>query len=113
MWFLGGSQEIEYENPNQLCHTGHERFIEDLARVWGNIGKSVQDEAHLYVRFGSIPSARSDARKLLKASLEEAGYWTLVSVRNAQTSHVGKRQADYMGSESDPGTEFDFHAVIN
>jgi hypothetical protein len=48
-----------------------------------------------------------------KASLEEAGYWTLVSVRNAQTSHFGKRQADYMGRESDPAAEFDFHAVIN
>jgi hypothetical protein len=113
MWFLGGDQEIEYENHNQLCHSGHERFIEDLAKVWRNIGKRVHDEAHLYVRFGSIPSAKSDARRILKASLEEAGYWTLVSVRNAQTSHFGKRQADYMGRESDPSTEFDFHAVIN
>jgi hypothetical protein len=113
MWFLGGDEEINYENHNQLCHTGHERFVKDLAKVWGNIGKRVRDEAHLYVRFGSIPSAKSDARKILKASLEEAGHWTLVSCRNAQTSHFGKRQADYMGGESDPSAEFDFHAVIN
>jgi hypothetical protein len=77
------------------------------------IRRRVQDEAHLYVRFGSIPSAKSDARKLLKASLEEAGSWKLISVRNGQTSHFGKRQADYMGSESDPATEFDFHAQLN
>jgi hypothetical protein len=113
MWFLGGSNEINYENHNQLCHGGHERFIKDLARVWGNIAKRAQIEAHLYVRFGSIPSAKSDPRMILKASLEEAGYWKLVSVRNAQTSHSGKRQADYMGSESDPAIEFDFHAVLN
>lgn len=113
MWFLGGDEKIDYENHNQLCHSGHERFIEDLAKVWSNIGNRVQDESHLYVRFGSIPSAKSDARKILKSSLEEAGLWKLISVRNAQTSHSGRRQADYMGGESDPATEFDFHAVLN
>jgi hypothetical protein len=81
--------------------------------VWGIIGKHAQNEAHLYVRFGCIPSAKSDAREILKASLEEAGYWKLISVRNAQTSHFGKRQADHMGRDSDPAIEFDFHALIN
>jgi hypothetical protein len=113
MWFLGGDEEIDYENHNQLCHTGHERFIKDLSKVWRILARRAQDEAHLYVRFGSIPSAKSDARKILRSSLEEAGSWKLVSVRNAQTSNVGKRQADHMGSESDPATEFDFHAVVN
>lgn len=113
MWFLGGNEKINYENPNQICHSGHERFIKDLAKVWGIIGKNAQDDAHLYVRFGSIPSAKSDARKIMRASLEEAGHWTLISVRNAQTAHFGKRQADYMGNESDPADEFDFHAVLN
>ena len=97
MWFLGGGEEVDYENHNQLCHHGHDRFVADLAKVWTNIAKRTEDDAHLYVRFGSIPSAKSDARSLLKASLEEAGEWELVSVRNAKTSHSGKRQADYMG----------------
>lgn len=113
MWFLGGNEEIDYENHNQLSHSGHERFIKDLSRVWGVIGKRAQGEAHLHVRFGSIPSAKSDARKILKASLEESGCWKLISVQNAQTSHFGKRQADYMGRESDPAAEFDFHALLN
>ena len=113
MWFLGGEEEVDYENQNQLSHSGHEHFIKDLAKVWTNIGKRAQDEAHLYVRFGSIPSVKSDPRTLLKASLEEAGFWKVVSVRNAQTSHSGKRQADYMGRVSDPALEFDFHAVLN
>jgi hypothetical protein len=113
MWFLGGEEEIDYENHNQLRHGGHESFITDLAKVWSNIARRAQDEAHLYVRFGSIPSAQSNAREILKASLEEAGDWKLVSVRNAQTSHSGKRQADYMGRDSDPVGEFDFHAVLN
>jgi hypothetical protein len=114
MWFLGGDEEIDYENRNQLSHSSHECFIEDLSKVWTIIGRRAQqNEAHLYVRFGSIPSAKSDAREILKASLEEAGSWKLISVRNAQTSHFGKRQADYMGSESEPATEFDFHARLN
>jgi len=113
MWFLGGDEEIDYENHSQLCHGGHERFIKDLSKVWSIIARRAQDEAHLYVRFGSIPSAKSDARKILKDSLEEAGSWKLISVRNAQTSDSGKRQADYMGGESDPATEFDFHAQLD
>jgi hypothetical protein len=113
MWFLGGDEEIDYENHNQLSHSGHESFIFDLAKVWTNIRKRAQDEAHLYVRFGSIPSAKSDAREIFKSSLEEAGRWKLISVRNADTSHSGKRQADYMGRESDPADEYDFHAELN
>ena len=113
MWFLGGDEEIDYASHSQLRHTGHDIFIEDLAKVWKNIVKRAQDEAHLYVRFGSIPSAKSDAREIMKASLEEAGDWKLISVRNAHTSQSGKRQADQMGRDSDPASEYDFHAVVN
>jgi hypothetical protein len=113
MWFLGGDEEIDYGNHNQLCHGSHDRFISDLAKVWSIIAQRAQTEADLYVRFGSIPSAKSDPRKILKSSLEEAGSWKLNSVRSARTSNFGKRQADHMGSESEPATEFDFHALLN
>jgi hypothetical protein len=112
MWFLGGEAEVDYENHNQLSHSGHESFISDLAKVWKTLGKRAQGEGHLYVRFGSIPSAKSDPRKIVKESLEEAGYWKLVSVRNANTSNHGKRQAAYMGGDSDPAVEYDFHAML-
>lgn len=110
-WFLGGSSEIDYANDHQLCHTGHDAFVADLAKVWRNVLRVSAGEAHLHVRFGSIPSAKSDPRRILKASLEEAGGWTLISVRNAKTAEAGKRQADQMGHESPPAEEFDFHAV--
>lgn len=111
MWFMGGSEEIDYDSLDQLSHTGHDAFIADLAKVWRNVGKHSIDGAHLYVRFGTLPSAKSDAKHLLKSSLEEADGWRLVSVRNAMTAHAGKRQADQMGMESDPAEEYDFHAV--
>ena len=58
---MGGDEEIDYESPDQLCHTGHEAFIADLAKVWKNVGKHSMSSAHLYVRFGTLPSAKSDA----------------------------------------------------
>jgi hypothetical protein len=113
MWFMGGDEEIDYDSPAQLCHTGHDAFIADLAKVWKNVRKHSIEGAHLYVRFGTLPSAKSDAKYLLNSSLEEAGSWDLISVRNAQTAKAGKRQADQMGRESEPSEEYDFHAILN
>lgn len=110
-WFIGGPAEPDYGNDKQLRHTGHDIFVTDLAKVWKNVHSSSDAGAHLYIRFGAIPSVKSDPRELLKASLEEAGGWDLVSVRNAKTAEAGKRQADQMGRESKPATEFDFHAI--
>lgn len=112
MWFLGGDEEISYECEDQLTHTGHKIFVSDLAKVWRNVHSHSTDGAHLYVRFGSLPSAKSDAKKILRDSLEEAGGWRLKSIRNAASSAAGKRQANYMGAESEAADEFDFHAVV-
>jgi hypothetical protein len=113
MWFLGGSEDVDYEGGEQLCHTGHDAFIADLAKVWKNVRENSVDGAHLYVRFGTLPSAGSDAKFLLKSSLEEADGWELISVRNAKSSEEGKRQAQQMGSASEPSDEYDFHAILN
>jgi hypothetical protein len=113
MWFLGGSEDVKYESGDQLCHSGHDAFIADLAKVWKNVRESSVDGAHLYVRFGALPSAKSDAKFLLKSSLEEVEGWELVSVRNAKTSQEGKRQAQQMGSGSEPSEEYDFHAILS
>lgn len=111
MWFLGGPSFVDYENHEQLDHGGHDTFAKDLAKVWKNVHAHSVKGAHLYIRFGVLPSAQGDARKLLKTSLEEAGGWELRSVRNADTADAGKRQAAQMGSESVPSEEYDFHAV--
>jgi len=111
LWFLGGPEHIDYDNDRQLRHSGHEDFVADLAKVWTNCRKHSAKDAHLYIRFGALPSAKSDAKKLLTSSLEKSEKWKLVSVRTAKTSRAGKRQADYMGGKSKPDEEFDFHAV--
>ena len=110
-WFLGGEETVDYATGAQLDHSSHEVFAKSLAKVWKNIHKSEADQLDLYIRFGGVPSRTSDAKQLLKASLEEAKGWKVISVRNAKTAHAGNRQADQMSFGSHADTEFDFHAV--
>lgn len=111
-WFLGGGDTIDYSAGPQLDHGGQQAFATSLGKVWKNIANSAEssDSLHMYVRFGVIPSALVDAKKLFRASLEESGIdWCLVSTRSAKTADVGKRQADQMKAESAAAVEFDFH----
>ena len=111
-WFLGGPESIDYSAGPQLDHGGQQVFAASLGKVWKNIANSAEssDSLHMYVRFGIIPSALVDAKKLFRASLEESGVdWRLVSTRSAKTADVGKRQADQMKAESAAAVEFDFH----
>lgn len=111
-WFLGGPDSIDYSAGPQLDHGGQQVFAGSLGKVWKNIANSAQpsESLHMYVRFGIIPSAQVDAKKLFRASLEESGVdWRLVSTRSAKSADVGKRQADQMKAESAAAVEFDFH----
>ncbi len=111
MWFLGGPETVDYINDKQLDHNGLDIFIQDLATVWQNISISQSDHLDLYIRFGTVPSIKSDARKIIKSSLEVSGGWKLVSVRNAKNAHAGKRQANQMATKSLASDEYDFHAI--
>jgi len=111
-WFLGGPDSIDYSAGPQLDHGGQQVFATSLGKVWKNIASSAEssESLHMYVRFGIIPSALVDAKKLFRASLEESGVdWRLVSTRSAKSADVGKRQADQMKAESAAAVEFDFH----
>lgn len=111
MWFLGGSETINYTNENQLDHNGQDAFISALAAVWEHVKSSKSDKLDLYIRFGSVPSVKSDAKEILKSSLEEAGGWKVISTRTARDAHAGKRQADQMAPGSIAAEEYDFHVV--
>jgi hypothetical protein len=109
-WFLGGPAEVDYEGPDQIRHCSQDDFVHDLARVWTHLKKRA-DNIDLYVRLGTIPSRKSDAKNLFHASLEESGGWRVVYTQRAKTASEGKRQADQMRGESAAEAEFDFHAV--
>jgi DNA modification methylase len=109
-WFLGGPPEVDYEGPDQIRHSSHDDFVCDLARVWTSLKKRA-DHIDLYVRLGTIPSRKSDAKELFHASMEESGGWRVLYTQRAKTASEGKRQADQMRGESAAEAEFDFHAV--
>jgi hypothetical protein len=111
MWFLGGPPFVEYEDGEQLDHETQESFVKSLARVWDNIYNSNSDRLDLHIRFGSVPSIKSDAREILCNSFEESGGWRIVYTRNASNADQGKRQAKQMAANSSPEDEFDFHVV--
>lgn len=113
-WFLGGPDSIDYSAGPQLDHGGQQVFSASLGKVWKNIANSAasSESLHMYVRFGIIPSALVDAKKLFRDSLEKSGVdWRLVSTRSAKSADVGKRQADQMKAESAAAIEFDFHVT--
>ncbi|MDQ7957814.1 MAG: DNA methyltransferase [Pseudomonadota bacterium] len=109
-WFLGGSEEVNYINEEQLQHTGTDVFAESLGQVWRNMARTTADSLDMYVRFGIIPSSKVDAKALVRSSLEHSGVkWNEVSVRAASTASSGKRQADHMAAVSAAALEYDFH----
>lgn len=109
-WFLGGFSHVEYGNDYQLEHTGTDTFAKSLGRVWKNMARTNADDLDMYIRFGIIPSAKVDAKAVLRASIEESGVaWRELSVREANTASSGKRQADHMAAGSSAALEYDFH----
>lgn len=111
-WFLGGSSVIDYSSGVQLNHGGKTAFSESLGSVWNNIARASQDSEslHMYIRFGIIPSAKVDAKEILKNSLDFSGInWKIVSTRSAKSADSGLRQADQMKTKSSAAIEFDFH----
>lgn len=112
-WFLGGPSMIDYASGTQLHHGGQVAFAESLGSVWRNIADSSTNDLHMHVRFGIIPSAKVDAKKLFVSSLEASqAKWRIVSTRSAKSSEAGKRQADQMKSGAPAAAiEYDFHVV--
>lgn len=111
-WFLGGPDHVDYSAGIQLDHGGWSTFAASLGKVWRNIAERAEasDTLHMYIRFGIIPSAAVNAKKIFRASLEASGVtWRIVSTRPAKSAEAGKRQADQMKTSSTAAVEFDFH----
>lgn len=112
LWFLGGPDYVDYStDESQINHNTQLSFTTELSAVWKNVSKSNSEQLDMYVRFGSVPSAKSDPKEIMYNALEEAKGWKVVSVRNASTAHEGKRQADQMVAGSSATNEYDFHIV--
>lgn len=104
LWFVGGTPEVNYDKSTQLRHTGAEVFAEELRKVWLNLRDIAKDDARLVIRFGGLPSIKSNPRELLKLSLQESG-WRLQTTRSAGYSSDGMRQAYQQAKKQNPPVE--------
>lgn len=110
LWFLGGSEEVDYSPCEQLTHSSPEHFILQLRQVWMNCSTASRPGARLVVRFGGFPNCRLDPVNLLRESLHDTA-WHTQTRRDAGTIPAGRRQADHFGARSNPRRESDLWAV--
>lgn len=110
-WFVGGPSVVPYSPREQLCHHSPVQFTLSLASVWDRVGDLLVDNGRMYIRFGAIPSRKSDACEIMLNSLDCSRHnWTVKSIQGAHSAEFGKRQAEQMGKRvrSSAIEEFDF-----
>ena len=114
-WFLGGSSEVEYNQPNgSLLHTSPTIFASELQSVWQRVAEVCRSGAKLVCRFGSINDRKADPIDIIKLSFRDTA-WQVTTIRNAGSAVSGKRQALQFGDRPSkkPKPEFDIYAVLN
>lgn len=97
-WFLGGPPTVPYGEKNPISHQSPDAFAAALAQVWDRVGDRLSPNGRLFVRFGAIPSRKSNPMEIMNASLEYSRFpWELRHVKSAESAASGKRQACHMG----------------
>lgn len=111
LWFLGGPSEVDYHPCEQLTHRTHDEFAHDLRSVWANCADVCSKGAKMVIRFGSIPSRKSDPFEILKNSLSDTR-WYIQTKTPSGAIPSRHRQAAQFGASSDPAAEFDLWATL-
>lgn len=95
-WFVGGAPEVPYGSAGQIARQPSQAaFVAALAEVWRATAFRCHPRARLAVRFGALPSARTDPTRLLLDSLEQAASgWVVIDVEPAGSSPYRARQAE-------------------
>lgn len=113
-WFLGGPSEVSYGSAGQIARQpNQEAFTKALADVWAAIATKCHHGTRLAIRFGAIPSARTDPERLLVESLNSAeADWVVKEVRPAGVSPKRARQAEQFGKAGSAIAEVDVIAEL-
>ncbi|MGH3345198.1 MAG: site-specific DNA-methyltransferase [Carbonactinosporaceae bacterium] len=114
-WFLGGPPEVPYSSSGQITRQpNQEAFIQALADVWAVAAHRCHRGARLAIRFGALPSARTDPERLILNSIRQADAgWTVKEVRAAGTSPRRARQAEQFGKAGSAIDEIDVAAELS
>jgi hypothetical protein len=113
-WFLGGPPEVPYGTTGQIARQPNQAaFIQALADVWTSTARRCHQGARLAIRFGALPSTRTDPEGMILASLQlaEAG-WALKDVHPAGISPKRVRQAEQFGKAGSSIDEVDVIAEL-
>ncbi|MFI6295934.1 DNA methyltransferase [Nonomuraea sp. NPDC050790] len=113
-WFLGGPPEVPYGTHGQIARQpSQDAFIQALADVWAATAHRCRRGARLAIRFGALPSARTNPEEMLLASLKEAkAGWVVKEVRPAGTPPKRTRQAEQFGKAGSAIDEIDLVAEL-
>ena len=115
-WFVGGPARVPYATaavgqitlqPNQAA------FTSALAMTWHTVARRSLMGAKLAIRFGTIPSAKTDPEKMILASLgESAAGWAVRDVCPVQPPAKKNRQASQFGRAGVAVSEVDVTAEL-
>lgn len=113
-WFLGGLPRVPYSSSGQIARQpNQEAFTQALADVWAVTASRCNRGARLAVRFGALPSLRTDPEQLMLKSIKQADAgWTVKEVRPAGISPKQARQAEQFGKAGSAVNEVDVIAEL-
>ncbi|WP_282792757.1 DNA methyltransferase [Streptomyces sp. CC224B] len=113
-WFVGGPPEVPYGTHGQIARQpNQEAFTQALAEVWAATARRCYQGARLAIRFGALPSARTNPEEMLLVSLKEAkAGWVVKEVRPAGVPPKRTRQAEQFGKAGSAIDEIDVVAEL-
>jgi len=113
-WFLGGPPDVPYGTLGQIARQpNQEAFSKALATVWDATAERCLPGARLAIRFGAIPSVRTNPEQLILSSIDRAqASWVVKQVHPAGISPKRARQAEQMGKVGSAIDEVDVVAEL-
>jgi len=115
-WFVGGPPRVPYAagtvgqitlQPSQAA------FTSALATSWRAVARRSHMGAKLAIRFGTIPSSKTDPEKMILASLREsAAGWAVRDVCPVRPPAKKNRQASQFGRAGTAVSEVDVTAEL-
>jgi hypothetical protein len=113
-WFLGGEEDVTYDESHQMGSSSPEAFMLQLANVWNRMASICVKGAKLIARFGAIPSLKQDPAELLKLSLlRSCAAWKVTTIRRVPPVPFARRQANQFAPKLRPALkEVDVYARL-
>lgn len=113
-WFLGGVPSVPYNTRGQIARQPNQAaFAKALADVWSATADRCTSGARLVIRFGALPSSRTDPAALVLDSIAKSDAdWVVSDVRPAGMSSKRARQAEQFGKAGSAIEEVDVVAEL-